>query len=303
MQLGFVSAILPDQSLEEVLAFAAGEGFACIEPMCWPPGRADRRFAGVTHLDVDGFTTARADDVRARLEKHGVRFSALGYYPNVLDADAAQAERAIAHLKTVISAARLLGLSTVNTFVGAHHQKSPPENFQRFREVWPAILAFAADHGVRLAIENCPMLFTWDEWPAGKNLASSPAIWRRMFEAVPATNFGLNYDPSHLVWQFIDCTAPLREFRERIFHVHAKDTKIDRAKLGDEGILALGWNTPKIPGFGEVDWGRFFSALSDAGYDGPVCIEVEDDAFGQTLAGRQRALKVARRVLEPYFAS
>jgi sugar phosphate isomerase/epimerase len=302
MQLGFVTAIVPDLSLDEVLAFAAGEGFTCVEPMCWPPGKADRKYAGVTHVDVDDLTQARADDIRAQLDRHGVTFSALGYYPNVLADDAGQSTPAIAHLKKVIAAAPLLGLSTVTTFIGADHRRSLPANFARFLDVWPDLLRFANGHKVRIAIENCPMLFTWDEWPGGKNLAYSPATWRKMFTALPMENFGLNYDPSHFIWQFIDYLAPLREFRERLFHVHAKDTKIDRAKLRDEGILALGWNTPKIPGYGEVDWGLFFSALTDAGYDGPVVIEIEDESFGKTLAGRQRALKVARRVLEPYFA-
>jgi sugar phosphate isomerase/epimerase len=297
-----VSAILHDLPLEEVLRFAAAEKFDAVELMSWPPGKADRKYAGVTHVDATDFTRARADDVRALAAKHGVAISGLGYYPNPLSGDAELSARSIAHLKQVIHAAEVLDLRLVNTFIGADHRLHPEENLARFRAVWPDIVRFAEDHGCRIAIENCPMLFTRDEWPAGKNLATSPAVWRRMFEAIPSPSFGLNFDPSHLVWQFIDIAGALREFRERLFHVHAKDLKVDRRKLGAEGILALGWAIPKIPGHGDVDWGEFFSGLSEAGYAGAVCIEVEDEAFGKTLEGRKRALRIARNLLEPYFA-
>jgi sugar phosphate isomerase/epimerase len=302
VKLGFVSAILPELSLAEVLEFAAGEGFAVVELMCWPVGKADRKYAGVTHIDAAGFSRPLAEEVKELLARHGVGISALGYYPNLLAPERAQGRRCAAHLEKVIEAARLLGVSTVNTFIGADPRKNVEENFAAFRRLWPPIVRFAEKRGVRLAIENCPMLFTFDEWPGGKNLAYSPSIWRRIFDAIPSRRFGLNFDPSHLVWQFVDYIAPLAEFRDRLFHVHAKDTKVDQAKLRDQGILALGWQAPKIPGYGDVDWDRFFSALSDAGYDGPVCIEVEDQAFGKALAGRKRALKVARRALERYFA-
>ncbi len=301
MKLGFVSAILPDLDLDELLRFAAGEGFDCVELMCWPVGKAERKYAGVTHVDVSDFSKGKAEEVLGLAERHRVEISALGYYPNLLDGDAGRARAALRHLKRVISAAPLLGLSTVNTFIGADHRRNVEENFRKFLKVWPPIVRHAEERGVRIGIENCPMLFTFDEWPSGKNLGYSPAIWRRMFAAIRSDSLGLNYDPSHLVWQFMDYLRPIAEFKSKLFHVHAKDMLIRREKLDDHGILALGWSTPKIPGYGEVDWGRFCSALSEAGYDGPVCIEVEDDSFGKSLAGRQRALKLARNALKPYF--
>ncbi|MCZ6796045.1 MAG: sugar phosphate isomerase/epimerase, partial [Planctomycetota bacterium] len=262
MKLGFVSAILPDLSLEEVLGFAAAEGFDCVELMCWPPSRADRRYAGVAHVDVTDFGEAdarRLQDVAARA---GVAISGLGYYPNPLSPDAGEAGRAAEHIRKVIASAAALGVG-MNTFVGRDPSRSLEENWPRFLEVWKPLVDFAAERGVRVGIENCPMLFTRDEWPGGKNLATSPAIWRRMFEAIPADNFGLNYDPSHLVWQQMDCVQPLRDFAGRIFHVHAKDVRVDRRRLDDVGILAtpLEYHAPKLPGLGDVDWGRFFSAL------------------------------------------
>lgn len=301
MQLGFVTAILHDLPFDEVLAFAAGEGFAVVEPMCWPVGRAERKYAGVTHIDVTDLTADRADDIRAQVARAGVGLSALGYYPNLLSDDQTHAAPALAHLRAVIAAAPRLGVSTVTTFIGADYHKHPDDNFARFLEVWPDLLRLAEQHAVRIAIENCPMLFTRDEWPSGKNLAYSPAVWRKMFSALPSAHFGLNYDPSHMIWQFMDHIAPIAEFKDRLLHIHAKDTAINRKKLNDMGILAQGWQTPVIPGRGEVDWDAFFDALQTAGYDGPVCIEVEDDTFGKTLDGRQRALRESRRALEAYF--
>jgi sugar phosphate isomerase/epimerase len=305
MQLGFVSAILPDLSLEDVLAFARDEAFACVELMCWPAGKAERKYAGVTHVDVVGFTQARADDVNALVKHYGVAVSGLGYYPNPLDPDAAAAKRCVEHLKRVILAAEKLGIEQVNSFVGRDWTRSVDENWPRFLKTWRPLVAFADDHGVRIGIENCPMLFTRDEWPGGKNLATTPAVWRRMFADIPSQHFGLNYDPSHLVWQHIDWERPLAEFRSRLFHVHAKDARILGEKLNDVGTLAtpLEYHQPRVPGFGEIDWGSFMAALQDVGYRGPVCIEVEDDTFGKTLAGRQDALRVARDVLRPFFGA
>jgi len=271
--------------------------------MSWPVGKAERKFAGVTHVDVTDFSQARADDVNALCAKHSVSLSALGYYPNLLDPDAETAAVALEHLKRVITATPLLGLNTVNTFAGRNWKLSVEDNWPRFLEVWRSLVNFAEDHGVRIGIENCPMLFTKDEWPGGKNLATSPAIWRRMFAEIPSANFGLNYDPSHFALQFMDPVSPLREFRGKLFHLHAKDVKIDRERLNEVGAFAepLKWHQPRIPGYGEIDWARFMGALMETGYDGPVCIEVEDDTFGKTLAGRQAALRVARNVLRPYF--
>ena len=303
MQLGFVSAILPELSLDDVLAFARQQGFACVEAMCWPLGKAERKFAGVTHVDVTGFTQGQADEVNARCAHHGVSLSALGYYPNPLDPDPAVAKAAVAHLKQVIRAADLLGQDTVNTFVGRDWTRSVDANWPRFLKTWQPLIAFAEDHGIRIGIENCPMSFTADEWPGGKNLFTTPVIWRRAFNDLPSKNFGLNYDPSHFVLQHMDPASPLREFQDKLFHVHAKDVKLRRDRLNEVGVFAHPneWHTPRIPGYGEMDWAKFLGALMETTYRGPVCIEVEDPTFGQTLAGRQQALRVAGNVLRPFL--
>ena len=303
MKLGFVTAILPELNLAQVLEFAAAERFACIEVMCWPVGKAERRFAGVTHIDVTGFTRSQADDVNALCAKHGVSISALGYYPNPLDPDPAVSKRAVDHFKQVILAAEKLGLKNANTFVGRDWTKTVDENWPRFLKTWKPIIAFAEDHGIKVGIENCPMSFSRDEWPGGKNLATTPVIWRRMFSDIPSRNFGLNYDPSHFVLQQMDPISPLREFKPKFFHLHAKDMAVHPECLNEVGIFAFPkeWHTPRIPGLGDINWARFMAALYEIGYDGPVCIEVEDDTFGKTLEGRKQALRVARNVLGPYF--
>ncbi len=303
MQLGLVSAILPEVSLEEVLAFAAAQHFAAVEVMCWPVGKAERRFAGVTHIDAEKFTKTQAEDVLALTQKHGVHISALGYYPNLLDPDDAVSKRTAAHLKKVIEAAAMLGLSTVNTFIGRDWTKTVDDNWPRLLKVWKPLIKFAEDHDVRIGIENCPMMFGRNEWPGGKNIATSPVIWRRLFSDLSSANFGLNYDPSHFAFMFMDPVSPLREFADKLFHMHAKDVEIFQDQLNEVGVFGFPsqWHRPRIPGYGVIDWPRFIAAVTAVGYSGPVCIEVEDDTFGKDLEGRKRAIKVARNVLAPYF--
>jgi sugar phosphate isomerase/epimerase len=295
MQLGFVSAILPELSLEDLVRFAATEGFQCVELMCWPRGKADRRYAGVTHLDVLDMDRAKAGQVRQLMQSAGITISGLGYYPNLLAPDDAEAVVYAEHLKRVIVAAELLGVGVVNTFAGRDPRKTVAENWPRFLDVWRPLVSWAEERGVRIAIENCPMFFTADEWPGGKNLAVSPAIWRQMFADIPSPNFGLNYDPSHLVWQQIDHVRPLAEFAARIFHVHLKDSLVELHRLNEVGILAtpLEYHCPKLPGRGNVRWPQFFTALQSTGYCGPACIEVEDREFEGSLEARQQALRLS----------
>ena len=303
MQLGFFTAILPDLTFEQVLQFAGENRFACVEVACWPAGKAERRFAGVTHLDVADFTPAQADEVRGLCAGHRVGISALGYYPNPLDPDPQVSRRAVEHFKAVILAAEKLRVNQANTFVGRDWKLSVDENWPRFLKVWRPLVRFAEDHGVKVGIENCPMLFTQDEWPGGKNLATTPVIWRRMFSDIPSKNFGLNFDPSHFVLQQMEPSSPLREFKDKLFHLHAKDMKVHPERLNEVGIFAVpkAWHTPRIPGFGAINWAQFMATLYEIGYSGPVCVEIEDDTFGKSLPGRQRALRVARKMLSPFF--
>ncbi|MEX0610760.1 MAG: sugar phosphate isomerase/epimerase [Pirellulales bacterium] len=303
MKLGFVTAILDALPFDEVLAFAGAEGFQCVEVMCWPEGGPDRRYGGVRHIGVEDFSKGKADDVGALCAKHGISISGLGYYANPLSASAEEAVHALTHIRKVIDAARLLGVEIFNTFVGANTKLPLDENMQRFADIWPDLVRYAEDRGVKIGIENCPMLFP-NTWPFGMNLARTPAIWRRMFEVVPSPNFGLNYDPSHMVMQLMDPVKPIHEFGPRIFHTHAKDMRADRDSLDDMGTLVPPMQRclAKIPGFGDVHWGQWIGALTDIGFEGAVCIEIEDEAFTDTLEGRKRALRISRNVLQPLIA-
>jgi sugar phosphate isomerase/epimerase len=302
VKLGFVSAILKDFSFRDVMDYAGSHGFECVEAACWPGGKAERRYAGVTHIDVESFGPEKADAVKKLCRETGVGIAALAYYPNMLDPDPEKRAYFIEHLKKVIAAAEKLGVRTVTSFIGRVSSLSVEENFPIFERVWKPIIEFAERSGVRIAIENCPMLFTDDEWPGGQNLATSPAVWRRMFEAIPSKNFGLAFDPSHFVWQRMDYIKPVYEFRDRIFHVHCKDIKIHRDRLDDVGIMAtpLQYMSPKLPGLGDVNWGRFLSALTDVGYNGNVCIEIEDRAFEGSEKAVLDSLELSRRYIRNF---
>ncbi|CAN5462618.1 sugar phosphate isomerase/epimerase [soil metagenome] len=304
LDLGFVSAILADNSFEEVVDFAAVNNFKCVEMMCWPKGKAERRYAGVTHIDVNALGKNEVAYIKDYLQQKNIYISALGYYPNPLVADAAQAKVFLDHIKKIIKAAVLLNIPVVNTFIGRDHTKSIDDNFKVFLKRWPSVIKFAEDNGINIGIENCPMYFTKDEWPGGKNLATTPAIWQRMFEAITWKNFGLNYDPSHMIWQQMDPIQPMYDFKDRMHHIHLKDAKLYKNKLDKVSIMAhpLEYHSPKLPGLGDVNWNHFFTALTDIRYKGPVCIEVEDKAFEGSAASIEKAILTARNYLNQFIA-
>jgi sugar phosphate isomerase/epimerase len=301
VKLGLLTAALPQLTLEEVAAWAAANGFEALEIACWPSsGGERRRYAGVTHVDVEAFDP---DEVRATLDRQGLVISALAYYPNNLHPEDAHREQVNDHLRRVIDAAQRLGVDVVGTFVGNDKDRPLPDNLDRFRRIWPPLVQYAGERGVRIAIENCPMIFTWDEWPGGNNLAWSPAIWDEMFAAIPEENFGLNLDPSHLVWLMIDYERAVYDYADRIFHVHAKDLEVRRDGLYRHGTFSagIGWQVPRLPGLGEVRWSRFLAALYGAGYDGVVSVEHEDRSFEGDVELVQRGFLIARDALRPYL--
>lgn len=303
MKLGFVSAILADLSFEQVIDYAAENGFSCVEMMCWPVGKAERRYAGVTHIDVSDMDEKKATYINDYSKSKGIAISALGYYPNPLDPDLEKRSVYVEHIKKIIKAANILGVNTVTTFIGRDKNKTVEENLEIYKEVWTPIVKLAEENNVRIAIENCPMLFTADEWPGGLNLATTPSIWKRMFELIPSPNLGLNYDPSHFVWQQIDYIKPLYEFKDKIFHVHFKDIKVYKDKLDQVGIMAtpLQYISPKLPGLGDVDWGMYVSALTDIRYTGPACIEVEDKAFEDSLEAIKNSILISRNYMRQFL--
>jgi sugar phosphate isomerase/epimerase len=299
MKLGLLTAPFPRRSLRQVAEWASSEGFQMLEVACWPAaGGERRRYAGTSHIDVGKLD---ADAVLDMLHGHGLEISSLAYYPNNLHPDAGERRAANAHLKKVVDAAAELGVEVVGTFVGRDQTRNVPDNVRLFRRTWPGLVKYAEDRGVKIAIENCPMIFSYDEWPGGTNLASTPAIWDELFGIVDSPSFGLNLDPSHLVWLQVDYERVVRDYADRILHVHAKDMEIDRDGLYRHGTISqgIGWQVPRLPGLGEVRWDRFIAALYREGYDYVVSIEHEDRAFEGTEELVKRGFLVARDALRP----
>jgi len=303
-KLGLLTAICEGMDFKETVDFAASLGLECLEVACWPrSGGAKRRYAGVSHIDAEGLTPEGAKEILDYCAEKGVTISSLGYYPNTLDPDLEKRAAYVDHLHALIDASALLGVNMVTTFIGRIPYKTVAENLEVAKEVWPPILEHAKEKGVRIAIENCPMWFTDDEWPGGQNLMTSPANWRRVFEALPYDNLGINYDPSHFVWQQIDYIKPLYEFKDRIFHVHYKGIKVYKDKLADVGVMAnpLEYMAPKIPGHDDVDWGAYISALTDIGYDGCSVIEIEDKAYEGSIDDAKLAVATTARYLRNFI--
>ncbi len=304
MLLGLVSAIADTMNYEEMIDFVSEAGLECVEVACWPVGKAERRYAGVSHINAD---KVLEDDTYAKhitdyAASKNVKISSLAYYPNTMDGNLEKREAAVQHIKKLIKASAKLGVNMVTTFIGRDQIKSVEENLELVKEIWPPIIKLAEEQGVKIAIENCPMLFGRDQWPGGQNLMTTPAIWRKVFEILPSANLGLNYDPSHFVWQMIDYIQPIYEFKDKIFHVHYKDIKLYPEKLQQVGIMGypLDFMSPKLPGLGDVDWGRYVSALTDIHYTGCTCIEIEDKAFEGSVEDVKKSVILSARYLRNF---
>ena len=288
--------------MEEVIDTAASIGYECVEVACWPVEKASRRYAGVTHINIEELDEEKIRHIHDYCEQKGVAISALAYYPNVLTEDRAEQDRIRRHLIAMIEAAPKLQVDTITTFIGRAQHKTVEENLELMQEIWKPILQAAEEKKVKIAIENCPMLFDDGQWPGGQNLMTTPAIWRKVFSLLPSDYLGLNYDPSHFIWQQMDYIAPLHEFKDKIFHVHYKDIKLYPDRLRDVGIMAypLQYMSPKLPGLGDVDWGKYVSALNEIGYDGYSCIEIEDKAFEGTPERVLDSLKLSYRYMRQF---
>ena len=302
MKLGLVTSILDQSDFKEMIDIVAENGLDCVEVACWPAGKAERRYAGVSHIDTESLTQEKANELNAYASSKGVEISALAYYPNPLDENPEKRRLAIDHLYSVIDAAALLEVNMVTTFIGRMPSKTVSENLAEVAKVWTPIVKHAEQKDVKIAIENCPMLFTEDEWPGGQNLMTTPALFRKVFELLDSDHIGLNFDPSHFVWQQMDYIKPLYEFKDKLFHVHYKDIKVYPNKLADVGIMAmpLQYMSPKLPGLGDVDWGKYVSALTDIGYAGYTCIEVEDKAFEKDYAAVKTSVRQSAHYLRNF---
>lgn len=302
MQLGLVSAILDQSNFYEMIDIIAENGLNCVEVACWPAGKAERRYAGVSHIDTEKLTKELAENYQDYAKKNKIEISALAYYPNPLDEDLVKRQQVIDHLYSVIDAAKLMEVNLVTTFIGRMPEKNITENLKEVEKVWTPIVAYAEKQQVRIAIENCPMLFTEDEWPGGQNLMTTPALFRKIFTILDSDYIGLNFDPSHFIWQQMDYLSPLYEFKDKLFHVHYKDIKMYWDRLQDVGIMAtpLEYMSPKLPGLGDISWGKYVSALTDIGYSGHTCIEVEDRAFESDYNDVKRSIQQSTNYLRNF---
>ena len=303
MKLGLVSAILPDLTFEQVIDYAAQVGFSCVEVCCWPKGKAARRYAGITHIDIEGITRQQMDHYLEYAGSKGVEISSLAYYPNPMDPDPEARQVAIDHLMGLIDVSAQMGVNMVTTFIGKDKRKTVEENLDLYEKLWTPILRHAEAKKVRIGIENCPMYYTKDEFPGGNNLASTPYVWREMFRRIPSEYLGLNYDPSHPYLQRFDYIQPLYDFRDKIFHVHFKDIKIYQDKLDEYGVFSYPalWHSPKLPGLGGVDFAAFCSALNDIRYQGFACIEVEDKAYEGSLEDVKSGIEQSYRYMKQFM--
>jgi len=296
MKIGFFTAVLRTVPLEEVAAWASEVGFETLEIGAWPMAKDEKG----ANLDVVGLTKAKADELSGLMADLGLEISSRVCYVNMLASEADARLANANHLKKVIEAASRLGVGLVGCFAGRDERKTLDENLPEVSKVFGPLCKHAADHGVRLMLENCPMV-NWQFEGLIGNIAYNPEMWSKIFDVLDDFEVGFNYDPSHLVWLGIDYTALLPEFAERIWHVHAKDTEIVEARCHRNGLLSSGWWRYRVPGMGEVDWGRFISALGECGYDGGLSIEHEDPVWEGDAKKKKQGLVLGQRHLAQFL--
>jgi sugar phosphate isomerase/epimerase len=262
---------------KSTVALAHKAGFRSVELSAWPQ----------SSLNADEISDRRIAEIKHDLAENDIEISALGYYPNYLYPDSVAAVESRRYFYKVMELANRMDVGLVCTFAGRHPDKSVQENIPLFKEVFTGFCDEAEKRNLRIAIENCAMMDRLSL--RGGNIAFSPEVWDEMFKVVSSKTLGLELDPSHMVWQRIDYIQAVYDYGDRIFHVHAKDMEIRNEKLSRVGILGQqfgepggfnhGWWRARTPGWGEIDWPKFISALLEVNYSGNIDFEHEDDTF------------------------
>ncbi len=261
MQVGILTAPFGKEPLDHVIEFAGTNGFDALEVASGPGGG---------HIDFLNLTDARVSEIKKLLEANNVVISSLAWYTNMTDPE--KRDEISRNFRMLVDAAEKLGVDVVCTLAGM--PVAGKDKLKTIQEdcgvVFPPLVEYAAGKGIKVALEN---------WYA--TCLQGLAQFDKMFEVVPHENFGLNFDPSHLMWQGIDYIGAVERYAKRIFHTHAKDTEVRDDKLAYLGSQMGGWWRYVIPGFGRVKWGEYISALRRAGYNGVLSIEHEDGALGR----------------------
>lgn len=273
MRIGFCSGYNPDR-----IRFAKQAGFDGLEIGVHPGSALDP-------------ATCTADDLklaRSVLEENGIAALTLFHYEHYAHPKPAKREQARKNFKRSLAMAKALGTNIVTVNAWVDPSADLKGKFASYKETFSRFAKQAEDAGIKVAIENCPHGF--------QNIAWSPANWERMFDLVPSKAIGLEYDPSHLVWQGVDYVAAIRDFGGRIYAFHAKDTEVHSDVLARQGIHGEGWWRFRLPGLGDVDWKAVFTALYDVNYKGDIIIEHEDPVFSgkRTDDGLRLGLKYLR---------
>jgi len=305
MYLGFLTVCLGNMPLEKKAEWAAKNGFKSLEVACWP-FENDRDYSSCD-IDVANLDEREAERIKGYFGEYGLTISSLAYYDNNLHHDLQKRAFINNHVKKCIDAAVMLDVPMVGTFVGRNINKSIKDNFDEFELVFKELVSYAEKKGIKLIIENCPME-GWQVPGLPGTISFTPELWREMFRRVPNKNFGLNYDPSHLRFQLIDYIAPIAEFKDRIFHVHAKDSEVFEDKLAEYGVFnkqldgeGTGYWQFRMPGMGQVDFQAFINALRENGYDGVISIEHEDPMYEGSEEKVKEGLLIGKRNLEKYI--
>ncbi|HEY3861231.1 MAG TPA: sugar phosphate isomerase/epimerase [Verrucomicrobiae bacterium] len=268
--------------------------------------------AGPAHANWKSFAEKFAGEAQSR----GVRISAIGaLYQNPLDPK--QTEWARSVFQRAIEVAAFMGIRTVSGFAGAvieleTNARGGNPVYKPFENFFPQLLAFweplarqAAQRNVRIAFENCPQ-GPWHLPSMHYNTLSQPAQWERLFNATSCPNIGLEWDPSHLLCQFIEPVGTIHKFGSRIFHVHAKDAFINRSLLEAYGVCHPGVAEHRFPGLGQANWAEIIHALLRAGYDSDLNIEGWHDPVFRNHPGgpllEDAGLMIAKQTLEHYTA-
>lgn len=301
MYLGFLTVCLGNMPLREKAEWAAKNGFKSLEIACWPKSN-DRDYSS-SDIDVAALTQKEADEIKGYLKDLGLTISSLAYYDNNLHNNPAKRAFINEHVKKCVDAAVMLGAPAVGTFVGRNIDKTIADNFDEFEEVFKKLVGYAEEKGIQIIIENCPME-GWQVQGQPGTISFTPELWEEMFRRVPNKNFGLNYDPSHLRFQLIDYIAPIAAFKDRIFHVHAKDSEVFDDKLAYYGVFnrhlgkGEGYWRFRMPGLGQVKFDEMVKALKDIGYEGVISIEHEDPLYEGSEAKVKEGLDLGRKYLE-----